>query len=518
MSRKSPLLLRSLIATLLLAGFACMSVYGQTAAEAIVPAQSVDQQIDAFFGKIADAIFGVIMWEIPLIKTPFIVAWLTIAAITFTLYFKFINFRQLGFSLAIVRGRYTDPNEAGEVSHFQALATALSGTVGLGNIAGVAIAISMGGPGATFWMIVAGLLGMSSKFVECTLGVSYRDIDKDGRVYGGPMYYLSKGLREKGFGKIGRVLAIMFAVFCIGGSLGGGNMFQVNQAYTQLRNVTGGEESLLNGYGWVFGVFIASIVGLVIIGGIQSIARATSKIVPFMCSIYVIAALAVIITNIGELPNAISLIFVKAFNPDAAVGGVIGCMVMGFRRAGFSNEAGVGSASIAHAAVKTNYPASEGLVSLLEPFIDTVIVCTMTALVIIITGQYGEGSSDGVAMTSNAFESVFSWFPILLVVAVTLFAFSTMISWSYYGEQAWCYLFGNSNRTKLVFKLIFCSFVVVGAASSLNGVLNFSDAMIFAMAFPNIIGLYILMPRVRAELDNYTKAIDSGKIVRHRSR
>jgi AGCS family alanine or glycine:cation symporter len=470
-----------------------------------VVASGLDAKIDKVFGTIANAIFAVIFYEV--FGLPVVLIWLVAAALFFTVSLKFLNIKKFGLAIGIARGKYSDPTEKGEVSHFQALTAALSGTVGLGNIAGVAIAVSIGGPGATFWMIVAGLLGMSSKFVECTLGVKYREIGPDGRVYGGPMYYLSKG----GLGAAGKVLAVLFAIFCIGGAMGGGNMFQVNQAFTQLNNVTGGQ---LDGFGWVFGLVIASIVGAVIIGGIRSIARATSRIVPAMCGIYLIAAICVLLANATEVPAAIASIFTGAFTGEAAAGGVLGAMIQGFRRAAFSNEAGIGSASIAHSAVKTNNPASEGLVSLLEPFIDTVVVCTMTAVAIIVSGQHLAGGADGVALTSSAFQTVIPWFDKVLVVVVTLFAFSTMISWSYYGEQAFCYLFGQTEKAKLVFKIMFCGFVVIGSASSLQGVLDFSDAMIFAMAFPNIIGLYFLLPVVKRELSDYLGKIDSGEIVK----
>lgn len=479
----------------------------EAAAAAEAAETSLDAKIDGVFGKLADLIFAVIFFKV--FGFPIVLAWLIVAATTFTIYFKFINVRRFKMAVDIVRGRYAKPKEEGEVSHFQALTAALSGTVGLGNIAGVAVAVSLGGAGATFWMIVAGLLGMSSKFVECTLGVKYREIGEDGRVYGGPMYYLSKS----GLGPIGKFLAVVFAVFCIGGSFGGGNMFQVNQAFTQLNNVTDGR---LDGFGWLFGTVIAAIVGVVIIGGIRSIARATSRIVPIMCGIYVIAALSVLIANIGAVPGAIASIFTEAFSTEAAAGGAVGALIIGFQRAAFSNEAGIGSASIAHSAVRTENPASEGLVSLLEPFVDTVLVCTMTALAILVSGQHLVGGADGVALTSNAFQTVIPWFDKVLVVVVTLFAFSTMISWSYYGEQAWCYLFGQTETAKTIFKIIFCLFVVVGAASSLNGVLNFSDAMILAMAFPNIVGLYFLMPVVRRELEDYVAKIDSGEIAMHK--
>ena len=400
----------------------------------------------------------------------------------------------------------------GEVSHFQALTAALSATVGLGNIAGVAIAISIGGAGATFWMIVAGFLGMASKFVECTLGVKYRDIAEDGTVYGGPMYYLTKGLKEKGLGKLGKILAGAFAVFVIGGSFGGGNMFQVNQAFQLVENITGGETSFLYGKGWLFGVIMAILVGIVIIGGIKKIAKVTDKIVPFMVVIYVAASLFVLIARYDLIGNAFAQIFNGAFSPEGVAGGAIGVLVQGFRRAAFSNEAGVGSASIAHAAVKTKYPASEGMVALLEPFVDTVVVCTMTALVLIITGNVvSENASlndaQAILLTSSAFESVISWFPYVLTVAVVLFAFSTMISWSYYGFQGWAYLFGRTKKMEYAYKLLFCVFVVIGSAASLGSVIGFSDAMIFAMMVPNMVGLVLLAPKVKEELNKYLKVI-----------
>jgi AGCS family alanine or glycine:cation symporter len=483
----------------------------------ITPLPSLDERINKAVEPATKMIGDIVFWTVKIDDkdVPFVLIWLVIGAMIFTIYFRFISIRGFKLALDIVRGKYTDPHEKGEVSHFQALTAALSGTVGLGNIAGVAVAISLGGPGATFWMIVAGLLGMSSKFVECTLGVKYRQIDAEGKTYGGPMYYLSQGFAEKGLGGIGKILAVFFAIMCIGGSIGGGNMFQINQAYQQFVGVTGGETSWWTGKGWLFGLIIAIIVGVVIIGGIRSIARITAKIVPFMCGIYVAAAVVILLTNLGEIPSAMRQIFGDAFSGDAIAGGVIGVMIQGFKRAAFSNEAGIGSASIAHSAVRTENPASEGLVSLLEPFIDTVVVCTMTALVIIITGTWtSAGDIGGVGVTSAAFESVISWFPLILAVAVILFAFSTMIAWSYYGEQSWVYLFGRSHSSRLTYKFIFCFFIVVGAAMSLSNVIDFSDAMIFAMCFPNVIGLYVLMPKVRVELDNYMTKIKDGTIIR----
>lgn len=483
-----------------------------------------DKVVDHGFQPITSFIESIIFvsFEFPGgYSVPIVLVILILGALYFTVYFKFINFRKFGLAINIVRGAYSDPNEKGEVSHFQALTAALSGTVGLGNIAGVAIAVSIGGPGATFWMILAGLIGMSSKFVECTLGVKYREVDEDGTVYGGPMYYLSKGFagmkmiisgKEHDFSSIGKVLAALFAVAAIGGSFGGGNMFQINQAFQQFAGMDFMQDTWLANNGWAFGLIIAILVGIVIIGGIKSIAKVTDKIVPIMCGVYVLCALVVLGYHAGAIPEAFGLIFSGAFAPTAVAGGFVGVLIQGFRRAAFSNEAGIGSASIAHSAVKTNNPASEGLVSLLEPFIDTVVVCTMTALVIVITGQYAAGGGDGIALTSAAFSSVISWFPYLLVVAVLLFAFSTMVTWSYYGAQAWAYLFGRSKQAEYTYKVIFCLMVVVGAASSLNAVIGFSDAMIFMMLFPNMIGLIFLTPVVKSELNKYLGKIESGEI------
>ena len=505
--------------------------------------KGVDQIIDEKFGDYTGWFVSAIFYQIPFtedIQVYWVLFPLIIGATYFTFYFNFINFKGIWTSINIIRGKYDDLEERkdhkveiakasfideednpdtirvegheGEVSHFQALTAALSATVGLGNIAGVAIAVSIGGAGATFWMIVAGFLGMASKFVECTLGVKYRDIEDDGTVYGGPMYYLTKGLKSKGLAGLGKVLAVLFAIFVIGGSFGGGNMFQVNQAFQLVENITGGEASFLYGKGWLFGIIMAVLVGIVIIGGIKSIAKVTDKIVPFMVAIYVAASLFVIFANYDMIGNAFAQIFNGAFSPEGVVGGAVGVLVQGFRRAAFSNEAGVGSASIAHSAVKTKYAASEGMVALLEPFIDTVVVCTMTALVLIITGNVvAENASlndaQAILLTSGAFESVISWFPYVLTVAVVLFAFSTMISWSYYGFQGWAYLFGRSKKMEYLYKLIFCVFVVIGSAASLGSVIGFSDAMIFAMMVPNMVGIVILAPKVKSELKKYMAAI-----------
>jgi len=480
--------------------------------------EKLDEKINTALKPVLDAITNFVFtsFQVGGVGIPFVLVWLILAAIVFTLYFRFINLRAMGLGFRLIRGDFDDPNSTGEVSHFQALATALSGTVGLGNIAGVAIAVSLGGPGATFWMILAGLLGMSSKFVECTLGVKYRQENADGSVSGGPMYYLSRGLAERSdkLKGLGKVLAVLFAIFCIGGSFGGGNMFQANQSFLQLVTVTGGESSWFADKGWLFGLVVAAVVGMVIIGGIRSIAKVTSKLVPFMAIIYVVTGLVIILMNYQAVPAALASIVTGAFSPEGIAGGMIGVLFQGFKRAAFSNEAGIGSAAIAHSAVKTNEPVTEGLVALYEPFIDTVVICTVTALVIIVTGSYGTGDASGVALTSMAFESAISWFPIVLTVAVILFAFSTMISWSYYGLKAWGYLFGESRAASNTYKLMFLVFVVIGSSMQLGAVIDFSDAMIFAMAFPNIIGLYFLLPVVKKELNAYWKRYKSGELVR----
>lgn len=494
-------------------------------------AQSADQRtiddiINEFMEPITGAILSVIFFTIPIgsMDIPFVLIWLIAGALFFTVYMGFINIRGFRHAIDVVRGRYDDPNDAGEVSHFQALTAALSGTVGVGNIAGVAIAISLGGPGATFWMICAGLIGMSSKFVECTLGLKYRKEQPDGSVSGGPMYYLSQGLAKQGKAGLGKVLAVIFAIACIGGSFGGGNMVQINQATQQLIDVTGGEASMFFDRGWIFGAIMALVVAAIIIGGIKSIAKVTDKVVPFMVGIYVVAALIVIGVNIGNIGWAFEQIFRGAFSPDAMYGGFVGVLILGFKRAAFSNEAGIGSASIAHSAAKTDEPISEGIVALLEPFIDTVVICTMTALVIIFA-NYGEftpdqafeaastgGNAAGIGLTSSAFEQTISWFPLVLSIAVILFALSTMISWSYYGIKAWTYLFGDSKASITTYKVIFCLLIIVGAAISANQVFDFGDAMIFAMCFPNVLGLYFLSKEVKFDLKSYFERIKSGEI------
>jgi AGCS family alanine or glycine:cation symporter len=503
-------------------GFALASLpTGGAAANAGDPAGGIDATVNALFAPVAKALSRVVFHSVEVAGNdlPLIVVWLISGAVFCTFYFRFINLRGFTHALRLVRGDYSDPDDPGEVSHFQALTTAISGTVGVGNIAHVAIAISIGGPGATFWLVVAGFLGMASKFAECTLGVKYRDIGPDGVVAGGPMYYLEKGLGELNLPRLGRALGIYYAVCIVIGCLGIGCMFQSNQAFVQFVTVTGGAESFFADKGWLVGSVLAILVAAVIIGGIKSIARVTSMLVPFMALLYIVTACFVIGANIDRLPGALVAIVTGAFRPEGVAGGAIGVLILGFRRAAFSNEAGIGSAAIAHAAVRTKEPVSEGLVALLEPFIDTIVVCSLTALVITVT-VYDPSTPiegiNGVELTSRAFASVVPWFPYPLSIVVLLFAFSTMISWSYYGLEGWLYLVGPSRGARIGFNLVFCIAVVLGCTMKLDAILDFSDAMTFAMALANVAGLFLLAPVVRRELDRYWAKLESGEIAPRR--
>lgn len=536
----------------------CLLLSISMAVPAVAHAQErgLDERINEWFTPIADGFLAIILYDFPGTESifgvgiPIIIILLVFGAGFFTVYFGFINIRLFPLAVNVVRGKYDDLDAAGvsekssariesgdvigtikdesqegEVSHFQALATAVSGTVGNGNIAGVALAIALGGPGATFWMIICGLLGMSTKFVECTLGVKYRDVGPDGTVYGGPMYYLTKGLKERGLMKLGKFLAVVFAVLCIGASFGGGNAAQSNQAAMQLVDsfgMTGGAPRT------IIGIILMVFVGIIIIGGIKRIASVTEKVVPFMALLYILACLYILLINFSLIDDAIGAIIQGAFSMEAGIGGFMGVLITGFRRAAFSNEAGAGSASIAHSAVKTNYAASEGLVALMEPFIDTVVICTMTALVIIIFntggGEFvygGDGSgaviidgvsTEGAGITSAAFGKYIPFAGPFLTIAVVLFAVSTMISWSYYGLQSWMYLFGKSKIADISYKVLFLIFVVIGAAADMSSVWGFSDAMILGLVFPNMIGLMLLYPVVKKAINRYLKAIKEADL------
>ena len=478
----------------------------------IIASKGIDAWINDFVQPITDMLSSFIFFSVPVMGAdlPLIVLWLIFAATFFSFYMGFINLRGFKHAIDIVRGKFSDPKDTGEITHFQALTAAVSGTVGIGNIGAVAITVSIGGPGAIFWVILAGFLGMTTKFVECTLGVKYRTVNPDGTVSGGPMYYLRDGLAARGMAGFGKFLGLFFAASIVIGCLGIGNMFQSNQAYVQLLEVTGGQtESPLAGFGWAVGLAMAILVALIIIGGIKSIARITAKLVPFMIILYIIGALIVITMNAAQLPRAIAEIMTGAFSMQGAAGGMLGVMIIGFQRAVFSNEAGLGSAAIAHSAVRTDSPLTEGFVALLEPFIDTVVICTLTGLVLVTcfdTGTIMNGDVKGIELTSAAFESKLSWSPVPLSIAAFLFAFSTMLAWAYYGTKGWTYIFGEGKGKELTFSLIFCLFIVIGASVQLSAILDFADALIFVMAIPNLIGLYILAPEVKRDLKAYWAA------------
>lgn len=465
----------------------------------------IDETIDGWVRPLADALSRLVFFEVPVGDTalPLVVLWLVAGAVFFTLRFRFINIRGFAHALSLVRNGDTGP---GEVSHFQALSTAVSGTVGIGNIGGVAVVVSLGGPGAAFWMIVAGVLGMSTKFAECTLGVAYRKVHADGRISGGPMYYLERGLGERGFPRLGRALGVFYALGIVVGCLGIGNMFQSNQAFVQIVGISGGAESPLANAGWAVGLGLAALVGAVIIGGIRSIARVTEVLVPVMAVLYLLLAGCVLAANSEAVPWAYQQMLKGAFSAEGVAGGALGAMILGFRRAVFSNEAGIGSATIAHSAVRTDEPLTEGFVSLLEPFVDTVVICHVTALVLITTQFYdpvlGEGLG-GIERTSAAFERVFAWSPVPLAIAATLFALSTMVAWSYYGLKGFTYLVGESRLAEAVFKVVFCVFVVLGCSVRLDAILDFSDALVFLICIPNLIGLYWLTPVIADRLRDY---------------
>ena len=487
---------------------------------------SMADSVDEWFGHANKAMGSVFFYPIPIpgvtmnepgtgkeipAEVPLAVMILVLGSIFFTVRMGFPQFRAFGHAIRVVRGKYDDPNDQGEVTSFQALTAALSATVGLGNIGGVAIAVGVGGPGATFWMVIAGFLGMASKFTECTLGQMYRVKRPNGHIMGGAMYYLSSGLKEMGLGPLGKFLAAFFAVICIGASLGGGNTFQANQSLGAIKQTF----TFLQGNEWMYGMAMSIIVGIVIIGGIQRIATTAEKIVPTMCAIYLVACITILVMNMGAIPGAITSIFDGAFNADALRGGFIGVLILGFKRAAFSNEAGIGSAAIAHSAAKVPHAAREGIVALLEPFIDTIVVCTMTALVIVITGAYSNpeyasmvAGNEGAALTSAAMGQELSFMPYVLSIAVLLFAFSTMISWSYYGERCWAYLFGDGSS--MIYKIIFVVFVFLGSIANAGNVLDFGDLLIFGMVLPNVIGVILLSGKVKAGLDEYLGKLKAG--------
>ena len=467
----------------------------------------MDEFINSAVAPVSERLRGIVFYKVALFgaEAPLIVFWLVLGGLFFTFYLRFINLRGFAEALRIVSGRYRNPNDPGEISQFRALATALSGTVGIGNIAGVPLAISMGGPGAVFWMILAGFLGMSTKFAECTLGVLYRRTKPDGTCSGGPMHYLEIGLAARNWPRwAGKFLGVFYALGMVVGCLGIGNMYQSNQAAVAFVDLTGSD--WLHHNVWTIGLAMAVLVGLVILGGIKSIARVTVRLVPSMAVLYVTSALLVIALNGERIPGALAAIWNGAFSPEGVAGGMIGSLVVGFQRAAFSNEAGLGSAAIAHSAAQTAKPVTEGFVAILGPFIDTVLICTITALVIITTIYHpglGQEGAEGIELTTQAFASTLSWSPAPLALAAFLFAFSTMIAWAYYGLKAFTYLAGESRAADLGFKLAYCAFTMFGASIALDAVVDLSDALVFVVAIPNLIGLYILAPTIKRELDRY---------------
>ncbi len=489
----------------------------------VAAAESLADRVDGAVGRLVAVVGTALFWEPFSVAgigsdagvrhgVPLIILVLVGGAIFFTLYMRFINIRAFRHAIAVVRGHYDRPGDAGQITHAQALTAALSATVGLGNIAGVAVAVGTGGPGAVFWMVAVAAFGMTSKFVECTLAQLYRRILPDGTVHGGPMYYLEIGLAERGLKRFGRFMGLLFAVLCIGGSFGGGNMFQANQAYQEVAGQLPGLCSAPLAP-WLFGLGLAFLVGLVILGGIERIGEVTVRIMPFMALLYCLTCISIIVRHLGAVPDVLHQIVVEAFTLKAGFGGFLGVVVTGVKRAAFSNEAGIGSAAIAHAAARTDEPVREGIVAMMGPFIDTIVVCLMTAMVVIVTGAWNDpAAGEGVRMTSYAFATVFPWFPDVLAVCVFLFAYSTMISWSYYGEKAACYLFGQTRRVALGYRICFLGCIVVGTVSSLTNVLDFSDMMILAMAFPNILGACLLAPKVRTLADDYWRRYRSGEM------
>ena len=480
---------------------------------------SIDQSINEAFKPISEAVASVIFYAEPIsgYDIKLILVWLVAASLFLTIYLGFVNIRYFGHAINVLRGKYDKNGEDGQINRFQALSTSLSGTVGLGNIAGVAVAVSAGGPGAVFWMAMMGLFGMSAKFAEAALGVKYRvhsDPKNPEVISGGPMYYIKVAFERCNMSMLGKILAALFAICCIGGAIGAGNMFQANQAVEQLANVTGGEASYFADNGWVVGVVLSLLVGAVIIGGLKSIAAVASKVVPFMGGLYLLAGIVVILMNIHNLIPSLAIIGQMALTPEAGFGAILGALLMGVQRAAFSNEAGIGSAAIVHATAQTDQPVSQGFVGMLGPFIDTIVICMVTALVIVITGAYeGAGALndnvEAVNLTSRAFAVSLPWFPNVLTLVVFLFAYSTMIAWFYYGLKALNFLVGDNVLIEVIYKLMFCACIIVGASASLKSILDFADAILFAMAIPNVIALYMLAPELKKDLKEYLEKIET---------
>lgn len=471
----------------------------------------IDAQINEFFQPISDRAFSIVFYSFPFAgqDVKLILLWLVAAGVFFTFYLGFINFRFFRHAVDVAMGKYDVDTDDGRISSFQALMTSMSGTVGLGNIAGVALAVSVGGPGAVLWMMIMAFFGMSTKFAEVTLGVKYRvhaSKEHAKKISGGPMYYLRDGFKELGYPTIGKIMAVFFAVCCLLGGVGGGNMFQANQTFQQFYNITGGDAGMLAGKGWLFGIVLAGLVGAVILGGLKSIASVSSKLVPLMGIVYVAAGFTVIGIHFHDIIPSFVIIFQSAFSPEAGMGAVLGTLLVGAQRAAFSNEAGLGTAPIVYAAARAHHPITQGMASMLGPFIDTIIICTITGLLIVISGAYQDSQGmEGIALTSRALESGVSWFPHVLTISVFLFAYSTMIAFYYTAVKCLTFLTGESDKVEMIFKIVYCVCIVIGASVKLDNLINFTDAMFLSMAFPNIIGLYFLAPSIKRDLKDYTE-------------
>ncbi|MCG8471801.1 MAG: alanine:cation symporter family protein [Desulfobacterales bacterium] len=489
-----------------------------TSAPAFAETAKKGVNLDAFFEPISNVLTSVIFYKVSLFGNEWslIVCLLISAGLYCTLYMGFINIRGFKHAVRLAKGDYHDSSASGEVSHFGALCSAISGSVGMSNIAGVPIAIMIGGPGAIFWMIFAAFIGMSSKFTECTLATKYRTYKKDGTVKGGPMYYLSQGLAARGKEGLGKFIGKFYAWGLVIGCLGIGNLFQSNQIYNQLKNLCGNEGAIMHS-GWLVGLIGAIVVGIVIIGGMKRIAAMATKIVPMMVLTYIALVAVVLVLNGSFIIPAIKLIITDAFTAKAAGGGIAAAMMIGFQRAAFSNECGIGTAAIAHSAVQTDEPVTEGFVSMIEPFIDTIVVQFATALVVVTTmiavPEYVNMGLEGMSMSSWAFERHFSFAVYPLTFAAILFGFTCAVSWAYYGLKAFEFIFGEDPKRIFAYNVFYCLVYWSGAMINLKYVVNIADALIFVVAVPNIIGLYIMAPEVKAELNNYMERIKSGKIL-----
>ena len=479
-------------------------------------ALNVDEFMDKHIAPVSDAVASWIFVPIKLgsSEVPLIIFWVLAAGIFFTIFFRGISIWGLKHAVDVV-AKPTDKSGDGngEVSSFQALATALSGTIGIGSIAGVAISISIGGPGAAFWIFAGAILGMSIKFIEASLAVKYRRFNLDGTVSGGPMHYIAHGLTRKKMRWLGQPLSVLFAILCIGGGITGGNMIQINQTAHQIIFITGGEHSIFHGFAWVLGTIAAILIGLVVMGGIKGIAKVTTVLTPTMCALYIISGLIVILANFANIPSALALIVKEAFHPTAVAGGVFGVIILGLRRSVQSNEAGTGAAAIVYAAAQTKEHISQGFIALLETFL-TGVLCLFTSFAIVFSGVLENtkiGEISGIELASNAFQSVISFFPIILSIIAVLFAMSTLISWAYYGQKAWTFLLGEGKKRVMAFNLIYCLFIIIGSAMNVQSIIDITDAMMIAMCVPNIIALYILCPEIKNDLKQYCSKYGIGK-------